>query len=448
MKSRDIPQILQAWNRCLSPADRHDKYCKMGQSPFGFYRGSNHLFWMDFIADPRLRIFGDPLTRTWLQGDMHCDNMGAYHDARERTVYGLNDFDDALIGDYQLDLWRLAVSLVLVARQNGLAEQAMAAVLEGFAGAYLEAMLGYAGNDRANRTCFTKRNTCELLSAFLEQVERENTRKKMLKRWTEREKHDRFFALTPDMRPPVRVTRKLAPISESERIGILAAMPRYRDTLENGLRLDPDYFAVEDIARRLLAGTGSTGVPRYYVLIEGPGNKSGNDRILDVKRQSRPTAYHFFEARQREEFDACFADPGKRHAAACLALTTLEDAAGERIPADIHLGWMPLFDGVYSVRERSPRKETFPAQDLDSAAGLRQMAEQWAIVLATAHARAHHQQKGAPPLRPLAEQVAESLRGREQAFRQLVKDVALGYADQVEADWRAFRSTLAPDTCG
>jgi uncharacterized protein (DUF2252 family) len=37
-------------------------------------------------------------------------------------VYALNDFDESLVGDYQMDLWRLAVSILLAMKQVGVGD--------------------------------------------------------------------------------------------------------------------------------------------------------------------------------------------------------------------------------------------------------------------------------------------------------------------------------------
>ncbi len=78
----------------------------MASRPFAFYRGTNRLFWQDLAADDRLTHPGDFDTnksRTWLAGDAHIANLGAFADSREKVVYGLNDFDEAIIGDYRYD---------------------------------------------------------------------------------------------------------------------------------------------------------------------------------------------------------------------------------------------------------------------------------------------------------------------------------------------------------
>ena len=88
------------------------------RDPFAFFRGTDHLFWADFGPSRLLRHFGGKKsTRTWISGDLHCDNLGTFTDAMGWLVYDLNDFDEGVVADFQYDLWRLAVSLVLVGRR-------------------------------------------------------------------------------------------------------------------------------------------------------------------------------------------------------------------------------------------------------------------------------------------------------------------------------------------
>jgi uncharacterized protein (DUF2252 family) len=47
---------------------------------------------------------------------------------------------------------------------------------------------------------------------------------------------------------------------------------------------DPDFFKVLDIARRI-AGTGSLGVARFVILVQGKGSPEGN-YLLDLKYAS------------------------------------------------------------------------------------------------------------------------------------------------------------------
>jgi uncharacterized protein (DUF2252 family) len=57
------------------------KYDKMRASPFAFFRETSHLFWADMYNDWRFALFGGRVeTQTWLQGDAHVYNFGAFFD--------------------------------------------------------------------------------------------------------------------------------------------------------------------------------------------------------------------------------------------------------------------------------------------------------------------------------------------------------------------------------
>jgi len=181
------------------------------------------------------------------------------------------------------------------------------------------------------------------------------------------------------------------------------------------------------------------GTTRFYVLIEAgkPGNPD-NDRILDVKHQSQPAPYHYLEEELKLEYDKEYGDNhAQRHAIAYQALTYRTDPL---------LGWMYLDpievrvdnkvrdgSGYYSVRERSPLKEAFPGEALDTRTAFSVMAEQWAEVLATDHARANKDLPGS---------VHKLTDDKDMAFLDLVREVAFSYADQVQADWEYFKAAL------
>jgi len=68
-------------------------------------------------------------------GDMHLDNLGTWRDAEGRLVWGINDFDEAAILPYPLDLARLAVSAILANQEKALSilpRDACLAILNGY----------------------------------------------------------------------------------------------------------------------------------------------------------------------------------------------------------------------------------------------------------------------------------------------------------------------------
>jgi uncharacterized protein (DUF2252 family) len=412
---------IEANNAALSPEDRTSKYCAMAAALVPFYRGTNHLFWSDFAGDARLHVFGDAKTRIWLQGDLHSESYGAFEDDDGDVIYDLDDFDEAVIADYQWDVWRMAISLALVAEENGgFSSGEIEDLVDAFTESYLDTLAGYRGNDDEGATSFTRNNTYGLLDDFLEKVEESSSRDELLDAWTLIQGGRRIFDLALEDLDPVTIDIAAA---------VTAAMPAYTATTGGNLRTIPGYFAVKDIARRRNAGIGSLGVPRYYVLIEGPSASAGDDRILDVKRQGTPTAYSRLDSAERALTDAAAATPAERTITGHRAL--IRDA-------DDHLGWMRLPDGTYSARERSPHKKTFPIEDLDTMDRFRHLAEQWGAVLATAHARADEDYRADLIGYSFDKEVDERTDGAHSDFRALVRDVVGSYAPQVQLDYRAF----------
>lgn len=423
-QTRDPIAQIRQFDHALNPTDRSWKHGKMAVSAFSFFRGTNYLFWSDLGGDRRLRRFGNNNTRTWIQGDLHAENFGAYKNAEGHIAYSINDFDESIVADYQYDLWRMATSLAIIARDHDMKPKRGAEMIDAFTSAYLDEIVALVGNDRETKTFFTAENTYGKLDDFLREVEDENSRENMLAQWTTKVQRSQRFDLTSE---------KLRAVSEDERSAILAAFPDYGKTLAGQLRYSKTHFRVIDIARRVNAGTGSLGTPRYYVLIAG--RNAGDRRILDLKRQTKPTAYAHIRQSERHHYDTSFANDAERHAIAYRATT---------LHTDDYLGWIELADGVYSVRERSPYKATFDTTTLTKPKSLRKLCEQWGKILATCHARADQNYDADLVPHSFEDEVQAIVQGDEAQFCQLVRDIAISYTEVVFSDWQAF---LASDLC-
>src|SRR5262245_32397039 len=104
-RTRFVQTEVQAANAALTDALRAEKYGEMKASPFAFFRGTDHLYWKDLGQSPDLSTYGgQSATRAWIGGDMHVDNTGAFDDDEGTIVFAINDFDEAIIADYQLDV--------------------------------------------------------------------------------------------------------------------------------------------------------------------------------------------------------------------------------------------------------------------------------------------------------------------------------------------------------
>ncbi|UYG07125.1 DUF2252 domain-containing protein [Halomonas sp. M4R1S46] len=420
-RPRQVLDAITAANAGLSAEDRAAKYAKLAESPYRFFRGTNHLYWADVWHDWRFALYGGlPETQTWLQGDAHAYNFGAYGHHDDAVRYGMDDFDDALIGDYQYDLWRLAISLVLDARENAeLSGKGTRKALDALVEAYVDELGGHVrGEEPLAVTLETARGP---LAPFLEKVAAKRSRAKMLEKWTTPDDEGRRFAERPDKlaRLPAHQASQLRKAIEEE----------YRQTLR-GTRAEAegDHFRVKDLARRLDAGTGSLGLERFYVLIEGGRDHEHDDVILDVKQQTPPEGWRLMNAAEKRAWRRAFPHEGARHAAAFSAIAE---------HPDLYLGWLHLGETVFSVRERSPFKDDFPTHKLDGAKPYRKLARQWGRILAREHLRGARALHPDDPAR-FARSVCARIEGRQDHFIAMVATLALSYADCVGQDYRTF----------
>ena len=403
---------LDRFNSTLPDDARALKYEKMSASPFIFFRGTNHLFWQDMAHDWRISLFGGRAeSQIWLQGDAHVYNFGALHDHQDRIYYGMDDFDDAIVADYQYDLWRLAISMVLDLSEKPYFTEALADdAVKQLGKAYLKAVVSAAGENPAARIEFAPKP----IQKFLEKVHEKNSRKRMLKKWTS-ENFSRFD----------QEHEKLESVSEQMCVELTEALQRYQATRQQPEDQLPE---VLDIAMRTGAGTGSLGSQRYYVLLAGDCPEE--NVILDIKQQQEPASVEVMQKPEQHWYRETFTHEGRRHAQAFQAIAEHPDS---------WLGWLEFNGHPFSVRERSPFKKDFPTDALNEAEYLH-MASIWGEILGREHARGSQQvqQSGNGFIRFIRQKVTPE----RKAFLRVLRAVALNYARRVDEDWTLFRNSL------
>lgn len=111
-------------------ADLQAKHRKMRGDAFAFLRAT-YWRWAETILGlcPDLADAAPVLAI----GDIHLENFGTWRDDEGRLVWGVNDFDEAAVMPWPLDLVRLAASALLARGKEGPAAQDICApILEGF----------------------------------------------------------------------------------------------------------------------------------------------------------------------------------------------------------------------------------------------------------------------------------------------------------------------------
>jgi hypothetical protein len=98
--------------------DLRFKHEQMAAALFPFFRATFYRWvqvWPEVCADL------DRVPHLLSVGDLHVENFGTWRDTDGRLVWGINDFDEACVFPYTMDLVRLATSALLASRDNRLA---------------------------------------------------------------------------------------------------------------------------------------------------------------------------------------------------------------------------------------------------------------------------------------------------------------------------------------
>ncbi|HEY3927850.1 MAG TPA: DUF2252 family protein [Candidatus Koribacter sp.] len=113
-------------------ADLRRKHAFMAQAVFPFFRATFYR-WLQVWPETDKEISRAP--KVLGVGDLHVENFGTWRDAEGRLAWGVNDFDEAWMFPYTIDLARLATSVLLAKDAEHLQERAKSvtdALLQGY----------------------------------------------------------------------------------------------------------------------------------------------------------------------------------------------------------------------------------------------------------------------------------------------------------------------------
>eukprot|EP00397_Hematodinium_sp_SG-2012_P034459 GEMP01036966.1.p1 GENE.GEMP01036966.1~~GEMP01036966.1.p1 ORF type:complete len:578 (+),score=106.24 GEMP01036966.1:76-1809(+) len=440
---------LLVWNRDLTPRDRLQKFCTITSNPFAFLRGTNHQYFRDMRRfeemNPRLKKYR---VLTWIQGDLHVDNYGAFETASGDIAYNINDFDEAVIADFQYDLWRFTISLLLSLDARKFSSSQTNNLIEEFLYGYLDEVALAA--DGFQRTTFTANTVTPPMATFLRKAQRSNNRKKMLDKWAPRDAstgHRRFNYEKSKgklSQPSSGILRLFKGEGIREYYASLTVISR--------AKMPFAHLAIKDVAERNLAGTGSLGAGRYYILVEGPTKNEDDDVILDVKEQGRPAPFYYLGNAFMRDYIKNFGDnDAVRHNVGLLSLLR---------EADPFLGYFrqPKMNDTYSVRQRSPWKKTIDFHNYKYA-DILLLVNQYGQIIGADHTKAANAKitrinntftgnycpfnfaaKMQKNLNLVASVPQRAQRSKEvDEFIATVKSVTYAYANRTRADFKIFR---------
>jgi len=386
------------------------RHGRMVQSPFTFYRGSALAMAVDLKATPSTGIL------VQCGGDSHLVNFRGLATPERQIIFAINDLDETLPAPWEWDLKRLAASLVIACRDNGLSES----VAE-------EAVLRCVRSYREHMAEFAEMKVLDLwysaveVEGLISSIKDPAFRRRVIKRLAnarESSTSEGLFPKLTDATSGSPIIKDALPsifhwkghVAGDVHPDVQFAYAGYRESLLPAYRTLLDRYEIKDAAMKVV-GVGSVGTACWILLLMA---EDGDVLILQVK-EARASVLEAYAGR------SVFPNHGQRV------------VVGHRLmqPAsDIFLGWTEGRRGRhFYIRQLRDVKikmlvETWGAGEMAIAAG-------WCgHSLALSHARS-----GDPAM-------ISGYLGKSDAFDQAVAAFSVAYANQNEKDHAALKRAI------
>src|SRR4051794_12993085 len=402
------------------------RYGRMLVSPFTFYRGAALIMASDLAATPRSGL------TVQCCGDAHLSNFGVFASPERRLVFDVNDFDETLPGPWEWDVKRLAVSMLIAARDNNFAVEDQEQIVLDTVEEYRTAMRDFAAMKNLD-VWYAHLDIESVLAKFGSQFEAKvvkRTEKQLAKART-KDSMSAFSKLARVVEGEARIVADpplIVPIEDLDlgvdvgtgRDQLLDALHEllrsFRSTLQHDRRVLLEEFGLADFARKVV-GVGSVGTRAWIALLLG---RDGQDPLFLQMKEA--------EASVLEEFlgPSEFSNHGERV------------VVGQRLmqaTSDIFLGWVHVESGL----DGQPR-DFYARQlkDWKGSAEIEQMVPKGMATygklcgwtLARAHARSGDRIAIAAYL------------GSGPSFDRAIVEFSKAYADQNQRDYEALSAAV------
>jgi uncharacterized protein (DUF2252 family) len=387
----DIVTRIRDYNKGRDPERLQLKYQAMRQNPFAFLRGTCHLFYERL---PSTRVLNKaPLA--WICGDLHLENFGSFKGDNRLVYFDLNDFDEAALASCTWDVVRFLSSVLVGAASLGLRKPEALALCYTF----VEAYAGALGDGKAG---------------WIEREIAEGMVKELLDGLHSRQRSDFLDGRTvrKGRKRAIRVDGKKAlAVSGKRRMQIETFMKDFASK-----QPDAKFFRPLDVARRI-AGTGSLGVDRYAILIEGRGSPDGN-YLLDLKEALPSSLLSHLKSKQPR---------WKTEAERIVGVQQRMQAASPAFLRAVELGRTP-----YVLRALQPTEDRVALEKWNGRLRrLESVMKNMGELVAWAELRSSGRDGAA-----IADELIAF--GRQSKWRRPLLDAAQHCSDQVEKDWRCY----------
>ena len=376
------------------------KYDRMAASPFGFFRGAVPIMAYDLSLGPNTAI------QTQLCGDAHVRNLGAFAAPDGRLVFDINDFDETIRGPFEWDVKRMATSLILAGREAGAKNSLCRDATRAFLKRYRTSMHIFARMPVLELAHYQvhRLHTVEPVSEILRLAERATALHNLeaLTIEARSNSHPRIFKTIDPI-----LTRIHGDLARA----VLDSLNPYAETLQPERRHFLAQYTPLDVAFKIV-GTGSVGLRDYCLYLQGNGPK--DPLFLQVKEETL-SAYVPYLGNAPAELHQ-----GRRVAEGQRAIQPR---------SDLLLGWTTMGSHQYLVRQLNDHKGKVDLQLLRGS-GLKNLA----LVAGELLARGHARSGDACRIRGYC--------GSGEKITKALGEFATEYADQTEADYRAFLAAI------
>jgi uncharacterized protein (DUF2252 family) len=399
------------------PGELATKMSKMAASPFSFYRGTAHVYYRDTATLPASAYLNTATSKTWLVGDIHLQNMGAFRDANSNYVFGVTDFDENYWGPWTWDIRRMAVSIMLAAKENGLSSTDQQQLTRDFLDAYFNKINDFRGTSDELSYRLTSGNTGGVVKDTVEKSEGD-TRSSLLSKYT---------AIGSDGKRTFITTSDLQPVLSSTYSGIQGAMTAYINSISSSKRYASSYYTIKDIRLKLGSGIGSLGRYRYLLLVEGPSSSTGDDVILTMKQETASAV--------------SIANPGAMPASVYGYNEGGRAAKGMKAGltnTDVLVGYTAMSGMNFLLREKAPYDEDFDYTLLTTYAKFSEAVGYMGKALATVHSVSDQDYDATLISYSMDKQIDDVTANAKTAFKTETVNFATDYALQVQYDWQSF----------
>ena len=226
----------------------------MRSNTFVFYRGTCHLFYDDLPADSFLH----QSPASWVCGDLHLENFGCYKADNRAIYFDINDFDEGALAPCLFDVSRLLTSIILASSELKTDEKTAQQLCKSFLNVYVKTI------EEGTARLMERKLATGVLKDFLDSI-KFRKRDDFINKRTVKSDHERKLL----------INEKQLEVSKNLKEKIIDCMSEWAKNREN-----PSFYQVMNVAYRV-AGTGSLGLERYILLVQGNGEKE--HYLLDMK---------------------------------------------------------------------------------------------------------------------------------------------------------------------